>query len=250
MVENFMKNAKGLTRNPLGIVALFISLIYGFACLVLSSSLSNLIGVNERLPLIWFVIGFPILILISFILLVIYHHEKLYAPIDYKDEKHFVSTFRGKEFRQVEEKSIEVTTDNEKNKKAFKQLVLKAENPNYNKELFPKEARENLNLANLFLDKLRLHTRKLAEEGQISGFGFGIQAPEYFLISYYIPEKFLKEKKQKFRDTVIIRVTENENGKLSLIAIGKDIEETSADDFAKKFSEYIEEVFERITKEE
>ena len=245
-----MKNAKGLTRNPLGIVALFISLIYGFACLVLSSSLANLLGENERLPLIWFVIGFPVLILISFILLVIYHHEKLYAPIDYKDEKHFVSTFRGKAFRQVEEKSVEITTNNEENKKAFKQLVLKTENPNYNKELFPKEARANLNLANLFLEKLRLHTREITEKGLISSFGFGIQAPEYFLISYSVSDKILKQKGHNHRDTVIIRVTENQNGKLCLIAIGKDIQETSANDFAKKFAEYIEEVINRMMKEE
>ena len=72
MMQDFIKNSKGLTRNPLGIIALFISLIYGFACLVLSTSLSNLIGITERLPLIWFIIGFPVLILISFILMVIF----------------------------------------------------------------------------------------------------------------------------------------------------------------------------------
>ncbi len=90
-------NAKGngLTRNPLGIIALFVSLIYGFACLVLSASLNNLHGQEERLPLIWFIILFPFLILIAFTYLVIYHHKKLYAPSDYKDEKNFVNAFMG-----------------------------------------------------------------------------------------------------------------------------------------------------------
>ena len=71
---------KGLTRNPLGIIAFFVSLIYGFACLVLGTSLNNFHGAEERLPLIWFIIFFPVLILIAFTYLVIYHHKKLYAP--------------------------------------------------------------------------------------------------------------------------------------------------------------------------
>jgi ABC-type transport system involved in multi-copper enzyme maturation permease subunit len=241
-----MKNAKGLTRNPLGIIALFISLIYGFACLVLSSSLSNLIGMTERLPLIWFIIGFPILILISFILLVIFHHEKLYAPIDYKDEKNFVSTFQGKEFRMFQEENIKVSKDLDKNKKAFEQLVKKAENPDYNKDLFPKKARPNLDFANQFVGRLRIQTENKVKKGIISGFGFGIQAPEYFLISYHVPAKFLKQKGEIFRDTVIIRVTENENNELNLIAIGKDIQETSVKRFTTKFDKYIDEVLEDI----
>lgn len=94
-VTEFMEKAKGLTRNPLGIIALFVSLIYGFACLVLSTSISNLHGQEERLPLIWFIILFPLLILGAFTYLVIYHHKKLYAPSDYKDEKNFVNAFIG-----------------------------------------------------------------------------------------------------------------------------------------------------------
>jgi hypothetical protein len=86
-----MDKAKGLSRNPLGIIALFVSLIYGFACLVLGTSLNNLHGEFERLPLIWFIILFPILILIGFFYLVVKHQNKLYAPSDYKDESNFVT---------------------------------------------------------------------------------------------------------------------------------------------------------------
>ncbi len=94
-VSDFMDKAKSLARNPLGIIALFVSLIYGFACLVLGTSLGNLHGCEERLPLIWFIILFPLLILIAFTYLVVFHHEKLYAPGDYKDERNFISTFVG-----------------------------------------------------------------------------------------------------------------------------------------------------------
>ena len=94
-VSDFMEKAKGLTRNPLGIIALFISLIYGIACIVLGVSIDNLQGAAERLPLIWFIILFPLVVLGVFTYLVIRHHKKLYAPSDYKDETNFVNTFLG-----------------------------------------------------------------------------------------------------------------------------------------------------------
>ena len=122
LVTEFMEKAKGLARNPLGIIALFVSLIYGFACLVLSSSLSNLHGPEERLPLIWFIILFPVLILIAFTYLVMYHHRKLYAPSDYKDEQNFVNAFVNKEVSSDLEK-VNVKLKSLVNEKPGEQLV-------------------------------------------------------------------------------------------------------------------------------
>ncbi|MCA6361996.1 MAG: hypothetical protein IM638_03100 [Bacteroidetes bacterium] len=87
----FPKLTPRFIRNPLGIIGSFISLIYGFACFTLDKSISNLENENERLPLIWFVIIYPILILILFFILVVKHHTKLYAPSDFKDESIFSS---------------------------------------------------------------------------------------------------------------------------------------------------------------
>jgi hypothetical protein len=112
-MKEFMNNAKGLTKNPLGIIALFISLIYGFACLVLGFASSNL-ETCERILLIYFLMGFPILILATFIYLVVKHHKKLYAPSDYKDEKNF---FKGFENQQ--------TVPTSKDSEVVKELVSK-----------------------------------------------------------------------------------------------------------------------------
>lgn len=100
MAHRFIEGAKGLTRNPLGIIALFISLIYGFACLVLSTSISNLEGECERLPLIWFIILFPLVILIAFIFLVVKHHEKLYSPSDFRKDEAFIQTMTKSKVRE------------------------------------------------------------------------------------------------------------------------------------------------------
>ena len=92
----FLKSAKDLARNPLGIVALFISLIYGFASLLLNFSVEKL-SAAERWPLILFIVLFPIMVLVTFYKLVTKHHGKLYAPGDYKDDKSFLRTLSPEE---------------------------------------------------------------------------------------------------------------------------------------------------------
>lgn len=81
-MDNFGETAKGLSQNPLGIIALFITLVYGLAVLVVGFGK----GLDEasRVPLIWFMVIFPVLILGVFAWLVSQHHEKLYAPRDFE----------------------------------------------------------------------------------------------------------------------------------------------------------------------
>lgn len=85
---SFGKIAKGLARNPLGIIALFIVLIYGFASLVVG--FSDKLVAGERAPLIWFLVVFPCLVLSVFAWLVSRHHTKLYAPSDYREDESFI----------------------------------------------------------------------------------------------------------------------------------------------------------------
>lgn len=63
-MKTFGDTAKSLARNPLGIIALFIVLVYGFASLVTASAGSFTSA--ERLPLIYFLVGFPVLVLVVF----------------------------------------------------------------------------------------------------------------------------------------------------------------------------------------
>jgi len=87
----FLKHAKDFARNPLGIIALFVSLIYGFANLLLSSAVKELTE-GQRWPLILFIVGFPFIVLATFYKLVTKHHGKLYAPGDFKDDQAFLRT--------------------------------------------------------------------------------------------------------------------------------------------------------------
>lgn len=106
----FLKGAKDFARNPLGIIALFISLIYGFASLLLDSSAEK-ITAAERWPLILFVVLFPIMVLVAFYKLVTKHHGKLYAPGDFQDDKSFLRTLSPEEQAVRLEKEVKESLD-------------------------------------------------------------------------------------------------------------------------------------------
>jgi len=87
-VKDFGDAAKSLSHNPLGIIALFIVLVYGFASLV--TIFTNSWTPQERLPLVYFLIVFPVLVLGVFAWLVSRHSGKLFAPSDFKNEDNYV----------------------------------------------------------------------------------------------------------------------------------------------------------------
>jgi CheY-like chemotaxis protein len=87
-VKAFGDTAVRLSRNPLGIIALFIVLVYGFASYVTNST--NMTPA-ERMPLIYFLVFFPVIVLGVFAWLVSQHWRKLYGPGDYKDEHNYVT---------------------------------------------------------------------------------------------------------------------------------------------------------------
>ena len=88
-LKTFSESAQGFTKSPLGIIALFIVLVYGFASLVVGLG-QNL--TNHVAPLIYFLIFFPVIVFFGFLWLVAKHHKKLYGPSDFKDEENFLKT--------------------------------------------------------------------------------------------------------------------------------------------------------------
>ena len=89
LVKEFGQIAERLSKNPLGIIALFLVLVYGMAGIV---SISSVLESGQRLIIVWFLVVFPILVLGIFYLLVTKHHNKLYAPADFADEGNFIKS--------------------------------------------------------------------------------------------------------------------------------------------------------------
>nr|WP_319570125.1 response regulator [uncultured Draconibacterium sp.] len=85
-ITGFAKNAIGFSKSPLGIIALFIVLVYGFA--TIAASFGN--NFKEHLtPLVLFIVLFPVLVFFGFLWLVSKHYDKIYGPSDFKNEENF-----------------------------------------------------------------------------------------------------------------------------------------------------------------
>ena len=87
-IHRFSKAAQGLAKNSLGIIALFIVLLYGFASLF--TTFGAALTPEERMPLIYFLVIFPVLVLSVFAWLVRSHSEELFGPSDFKNEENYV----------------------------------------------------------------------------------------------------------------------------------------------------------------
>lgn len=85
--EQFGQTAVKLSQGPLGIIALFIVLIHGFASLVLG--FAENIGEENRSILVWFLVLFPVFVFTVFAWLVSTCHQKLYPPGAYTNEEIF-----------------------------------------------------------------------------------------------------------------------------------------------------------------
>jgi hypothetical protein len=94
-MSEFSRAARDLSKNPLGIIALFIVLIYGMATIVIIQG--NKLTTHERDIFTWFLVGYPVLVLVTFAWPVSRHSAKLYAPRDFKNQAHFM------ELQQVKE---------------------------------------------------------------------------------------------------------------------------------------------------
>ena len=79
-----------MARNPLGIMALFISLIYGMNTLLVGTSLNQL-SPHDKTILVWFNVAYPFAVLFIFSWLVAAHHNKLYGPSDFRNDESFLS---------------------------------------------------------------------------------------------------------------------------------------------------------------
>src|SRR5262249_6953095 len=86
-IKSFGDMAKGFAKNPIGIIALFIVLVYSFAAML---TFSGALAPTERTPFIYFLVLFPVAVLGVFAWLVSKHSIRLFAPSDFQNEENFM----------------------------------------------------------------------------------------------------------------------------------------------------------------
>ena len=103
-MSSFTDAAIKLSRNPLGLIALFVVLVEAIAGY---AAVSEALSDSQRSILVWFVILYPVLVFASFVYLVIKHPAKLYAPGDFADQTHFMEALGIKVQKEVERVTYE-----------------------------------------------------------------------------------------------------------------------------------------------
>lgn len=93
-VSKVMDYGRSYIKNPLGILGLFLLLIYLIASLV--AGFGNIDKVAQT-TLIRFIVIFPFCVLGVFYRLVTSHHVKLYSPNDFRDESLFLKVIQSTE---------------------------------------------------------------------------------------------------------------------------------------------------------
>lgn len=79
----------GTIKNPLTIIAIFAAIAEISGTLVLP-----FIAAANQSIYIWFLMGFPLLLVLLFFITLNFNHKVLYAPSDFKDEDNFFKSLR------------------------------------------------------------------------------------------------------------------------------------------------------------
>lgn len=84
-------------KNPLTIVAIFAGIAEISGTVVITHLTERDQGI-----FVWFLIGFPVLLILFFFLTLNFNHKVLYAPSDFEDEENFMKVNQNKGADQVE----------------------------------------------------------------------------------------------------------------------------------------------------
>jgi hypothetical protein len=99
----------GVIRNPLTIIAIFAGIAEVSGTIVLP-----FVHQDNQYIFIWFLIGFPSVLVVTFFATLNFNNKVLYAPSDYKDETNYIKIFRYDQSRQ-ERVEVKVTKDESAN---------------------------------------------------------------------------------------------------------------------------------------
>ena len=96
--NGFFNTTKSLAKTPLGIIGLSLALVEVVATGVLPFTDKSL-----QIILVWFIVCFPVIILIAVVYLIAKHHGKLYPPSEYRNEENFPLTPGQVQFKRHDE---------------------------------------------------------------------------------------------------------------------------------------------------
>lgn len=211
MLEKYSK-----VDNPLTIIAIFAGITE-----VASSVALPFLSANIQETFVWFLILFPFALITAFFLTLNFNTKSLYAPADYRDDKHFLQAL------SISEKTPQISVKGpDEAPKIIEALEAAAAPTNNGTALFAGLTKKELKAANGSFDAFSGKARRLFDTGSIESYSVGIHGESLFLLNVSL-------RGDKGPSTVarIIRPT-TVDGKVMLHVIGKGITSSDPEQFA------------------
>lgn len=218
--------------NPLTIIAIFAA----FAEIAGTVSL-RLVDTSLRGIFVWFVMLFPVLLVVLFFLTLNYNPKVLYAPRDFRDEQNFITTVTG----VFQKNSIIVRRE------TFGEVSKEFEDASAGGASV--DEKRNNKAAHTFFRSIMMDKLKNDFESErLRSVKFGVKGEGFYFFELVVPEEIIKEGNSG-NATYIIQVTPIGPG-LVLRAIGENIQEDMPETFANKLYEKITAFFETSVDQE
>lgn len=232
MIERMRK-----ISNPLTIIAIFAALAEIAGTMALATVASHLQSV-----FLWFVMLFPCLLVILFFATLNFNPKVLYAPSDFRDEKHFLYTLSG---GLSSEAQITITRDNlDEAPRSIMTNAITVEKS----QADDVDYKRSLEAANAFFGAvMEVGGDSFLKTGKLESIFFGMHSPEFFLLNFVIPKELVKSKRVIREFNFIIRSTARAEGFLVQEVIGKGIKGDDPRSFAKAVCAEIHETIEHQT---
>lgn len=175
--------------NPLTIIAVFAGLAEAFATIALIK-----LPENSQQVFLYFVMGFPTLLVILFFYTLHKNHKVLYGPSDYKDQSMFFDLIRESVSEEMEKSLLENSSISETEKsnvsKAVSNILESAENKTRKEQILgylsngralTKNICEDLGVHHSYATKI---LRELSDSGDIKRLEFDGERGVYWELSH------------------------------------------------------------------
>ncbi len=221
--------------NPLTIVAIFAALAE-----VSATTVFPFLDIELQRTFIWFVIFFPILLVILFFITLNFNPKVMYAPSDFKDEKNFISTLSG---FATNVQQISITKDNLKD---YNENLEKIDSEVRNKLEILQPTKEVILFANSLFKHLLIKIEVFLKKKLINSILYSMESPNHFLLSVRFSPELTHNNIEV--STNFIMHFRNENEKIFLEIFGKDISGYKSDIIADRLFNYINTQIESMKK--
>jgi hypothetical protein len=230
MLEKFNR-----VENPLTIIAIFA----GITEVAASVALPFLQQETQQV-FIWFLILFPFALVAAFFATLNFNAKVLYAPGDYRDEKHFLEALR------LSDNTLQVSVTSPDDQ--LPSITTLRERAGKELEVSPFEGltQPELDIVNDALKAFGEKAKHLFKLETIKGYSYGVEGEGFFLLNVFLSDTLGSGPPVESR---IIKPTTDSQGIVHISIIGQNVKSSGAEEFASILTESIETSIERRRKQ-